>query len=354
VAPLLLAFTWAGNDYAWLSPQVSVAFAVSAVVMAAFLIVELRADDPVVPLSIFRNRVFAIAALVTFVSGAAMFAGTVYIPLFMQAVLGFSATNAGLVLTPMTLGIVGGSMISGQVVSRTGRYKWVTVSGLVVACVGLWLLAQLDAGSSQWHGMRDMFLIGFGLGFTIPTLVLAAQNSVSHAMLGVSTSIVTFARSVGGTIGVAIMGSLLTRRLDDELAAGLPAEVQARAPAPLLEALKNPRLLLDEGALDQVRARGFDALFGADAPALFEATVESMREALATSITDVFLLSLGVMVVALAVSVLLPEIPLRTTHEMAPEVEERAAAPAASAPAPAAAGAMIEATRADVRAPEAQ
>jgi len=334
IAPLLLAFSWAGTEYAWASPQVLASFAASAVMFALFLMVEMRAEDPVVPLSIFRNRIFTVCMAVSFVSGAGMFAGMVYIPLFMQGVLDFSATNAGLVLTPMTLGMVSGSVMSGQLVARLGHYKWMTTSGLVVAPSGMWMLSQLDAGSAQWNGMLGMSILGFGLGMTIPMLVLAAQNALPHSLMGVSTSLVTFVRSVGATIGVAIMGSLLTRRLDDELAAGLPAQVQERAPEQLLDALANPRLLLDDGALRQVRERGFDALFGADAGPLFEATLDSMRDGLAESIGDVFLLSVGVLVVALAISLFLREIPLRTTMEAVEEEPERAESAVASPAAP--------------------
>ena len=316
IAPLLLAFSWAGNDYGWTDRRVLTPFLVSAAMFALFITLERRAADPIVPLSLFRNSIFTVSNVVTVVSGAAMFSGSVYIPLFMQGVLGFSATNAGLVLTPMTIAMVVGSIAGGQLISRTGRYRGVVPAGLAVSALGLYLLSRLDADSSQLAGIRDMAIIGFGIGFTFPVLMIAAQNAVPDSMLGVVSSLSQFARSVGGTIGVAIMGSLLARRLDDELAAGLPAEVREGAPAPLLEAITNPRLLLDDGALARVRDQGFAPVFGADAPRLFEASIASMRDALAISIADVFLLAAVLMALAAGLGLLLREIPLSSTRDL--------------------------------------
>ena len=309
IAPMLLAFSWAGNDYAWTSPQVVGSLCLSALAFAAFVVFENRADDPVIPFSLFKNRVFAVCTAATFVSGAGMFAGSVYIPLFMQGVLSFSATNAGLVLTPMTVAMVIGSGAAGQMISRTGKYKWMTVAGLICATSGLLLLSFMNAGSSQIYGMASMSVVGLGLGLSFPTLVLATQNAVPHAMMGVTTSLNQFARSVGGTIGVAIMGSILIRRLDHELATSLPREVQQGAPAPLLDGLANPRILLDDGALARVRDEAFAPVFGADSARLFDETIASMKAALATSINDVFLIATGLMAIAVVIILFLPEVP---------------------------------------------
>jgi EmrB/QacA subfamily drug resistance transporter len=317
IAPLLLAFSWAGNDYGWASPQVLGAFGLSAVALASFFVVELGAEDPVIPLSLFKNRVFAVCTACAFVSGAAMLAGSVYIPLFMQGVLDFSATNAGLVLTPMTIAMVAGSGTAGQLISRTGRYKWMTVAGLVAATGGLLLLSFMTVDSSQIYGMASMSVVGLGLGLSFPTLVLATQNAVPQAMMGVTTSMNQFARSVGGTIGVAIMGSILIRRLNDELAGGLPPRVREGAPPELLDALSNPRLLLDDSAVARVRDQAFAPVFGDESASLFDATIESMKVALASSITDVFLIAAVLMAASVAIILFLPELPFRRTQTAA-------------------------------------
>jgi EmrB/QacA subfamily drug resistance transporter len=324
IAPLLLGFSWAGTEYAWASPQVVAAFAVSAVMAAVFVAAERRADEPIIPFALFRNGIFFVSTAITFITGAAMFSGSVYIPLFMQGVLGFSATNSGLVMMPMTLAMVCGSVVSGQLVSRTGRYKWICTAGLGVATGGLFILSTMEANSSQAAGITGMAVLGLGLGLSFPPLVLAGQNAVPFTMMGVTTSLNQFARSVGGTIGVAIMGSILTRRLNDELASGLPQEVQERAPAPLLEGIQNPRILLDDNALARVRDEGFAAVFGADAGRLFDATLESMKAALATSITEIFFIASMVMAVGFALSFLLREIPLRTSNVSVEEEEQLA------------------------------
>jgi len=212
--------------------------------------------------------------------------------------------------------MVFGSLIGGQVVSRTGKYKWIRVFGMGVSTAGMYMLSMLATDSSQARGMVDMAVLGFGLGFTIPTLTLAAQNAVPYSMLGVVSAFTQFARSVGGTIGVAIMGSVMTRQLDTHLAGGLSPEVQQRAPAQLLEALKSPRVLLDSHALNLLHDEGFVPIFGADADRLFNSTIASMKTALAGSITDIFFISTMIMVAAFAVTFLLGELPLRVTNEM--------------------------------------
>lgn len=321
IAPLLLAFSWAGTDYPWLSVQVIGPLALSALMGVAFFLIETRADEPIVPFSLFRNQIFAVCTAVTFVSGAAMFSASVYIPLFMQGVLNFSATNAGLVLTPMTIAMVCGSAIGGQMISRTGKYKLMTVFGLVLATGGLFLLSTMTDHSSQVRGMEYMTVVGFGLGLSFPTLVLASQNAVPFQMMGLTTSLNQFARSVGGTIGVAIMGSILTRRLNEEIGAGLPSRVSQEAPPQLLAALHNPRVLLDDNAMQRLRDEGFGRLFGGDGPQLFDQTIGSMKAGLATSITEVFLFAAILGAVACVISLFLRETRLRTTFEAASALE---------------------------------
>lgn len=328
IAPMLLAFSWAGVDYAWASPQVIAPIAFSVAMMITFFLVEIRADEPIVPFSLFRNSIFAVCTIVTFVSGAAMFSASVYIPLFMQGVLDFSATNAGLVLTPMTIAMVCGSFIGGQVISRTGRYKFLTVSGLALATLGLFLMSTLSRSASQITGMEYMAILGFGLGLSFPTLVLASQNAVPYRYMGVTTSLNQFARSVGGTIGVAIMGSILTRRLNDEIGAGLPPRVVQESPPQLLDALHNPRILLDDGALGRLRDEGFGAVFGNDATTLFNQTISSMKDGLATSITEVFMFAAILAAISVVISLFLKEVRLKTTWETAPEPADLVTSPA--------------------------
>ena len=188
--------------------------------------------------------------------------------------------------------------------------------------------------------MQYMSVLGFGLGLSFPALVLASQNAVPFSLMGLTTSLNTFARSVGGTIGVAIMGSILTRRLNDELASGFPATVREQSPPQLLDALRNPRILLDDEALTQIRTLGFDALFGANADALFAQTIDSIKGGLATAITEVFLFAAVLALVSVVISLFLREVPMRRTFEELhvtpgnPAPEPRAAPPQAPSPKP--------------------
>jgi hypothetical protein len=234
--------------------------------------------------------------------------------------------------------MVCGSALGGQVISRTGRYKLLTVGGLTIATLGLFLMSTMSSGSSQITGMQYMALLGFGLGLSFPTLVLATQNAVPHDMMGLTTSLNQFARSVGGTIGVAIMGSILTRRLNDELASGLPPRVAEEGPPQLIDALQNPRVLLDDGALQRLRDEGFGAVFGADGGALFEQSLSSMKTGLANSITEVFLFAAILAAIAVVISLFLREERLQTSYEAA-AARERAdettgPGPSVRAPAP--------------------
>jgi len=324
IAPMLLGFSWAGVDYPWGSPQVIGSLSLSAIMLCVFVLVELRAAEPIIPLSLFRRPVFTVVFVVTGLTGAGMFINSVLIPLFMQGVLGASATNSGLVLMPMTLGIVIGSTLGGQLVSRTGRYRFIIAGGIAIAIAGVYLLSTMTPSTSRMVASSYMFVVGFGLGFTMPTLVIAVQNAFSFEVLGTVTSMITFARSVGGTIGIAIFTSLMTSRLSGEVDARMPADVPAAAPPQLMDALRNPRILLNEGALAQIRSF-FDGL---GRPELFDEAIGALKGGLAVAITDVFFLAMFVVIAAFLISLVLPEHPLRTSAESPWAERERAMAAA--------------------------
>lgn len=326
ISPMLLGFSWAGVDYPWGSPQVIGSLSLAAVMLCVFVLVELRVAEPIIPLSLFRTPVFAVVFVVTALTGAGMFINSVLIPLFMQGVLGASATNSGLVLMPMTFGIVAGSTLGGQLVSRTGRYRFIIAGGIAIAVAGVYLLSTMTPSTSRMQASSYMFVVGFGLGFTMPTLVIAVQNAFSFEVLGTVTSMITFARSVGGTIGIAVFTSLMTSRLSGEVDARMPADVPAAAPAKLMDALRNPRILLNEGALSQIRSF-FD---GIGRPELFDEAIGALKAGLAVAITDVFFLAMFVVIAAFLIALILPEHPLRTTSE-APWAERQRAIAAAAA-----------------------
>ncbi|HEY7034160.1 MAG TPA: MDR family MFS transporter [Thermomicrobiales bacterium] len=315
--PLLLAFSWAGTDYPWGSPQILSLLAFSAVMIVAFIFIESRAAEPIIPLRFFRNRIFAVSVTVMFLVGSAMFGAILYVPLFVQGVIGQSATNSGAVLTPMMLALVIASTTSGQVISRSGRYKWSALLGLSIVTFGLWLQSRMDVNTSSGTAVRNMIVLGLGIGLSMPTFTIAVQNAFPAKEIGVVTAAVQFFRSIGATIGVAIMGTFLTTSLHDNLTAGLPPDVRQAIPAGTIGAI-DPQALASPDA-----QRALQAQFAAvpDGGRLFAELMATMRAALATALHDAFLMSALVAACALATSLLLREIPLRK-RQATPAIEE--------------------------------
>jgi len=215
---LVLVASLGGTTWGWGSPQI-VGLAVLGVVLGvAFVAVERRAAEPVLPLKLFRIRTFALSAVISFVVGFAMFGAMTYLPTFLQVVQGVSPTMSGVHMLPMVFGLLVSSTVSGQVVSRTGRWKVFPIAGTAVTTIGLLLLHQLDESSSTWVMSGCFLVFGLGLGLVMQVLVLIVQNAVSYEDLGVATSGATFFRSIGASFGVAVFGTVFTNRLGDRLA----------------------------------------------------------------------------------------------------------------------------------------
>lgn len=215
---LVLVASLGGTTWGWGSPQI-VGLAVLGVVLAfVFVAVEGKAAEPVLPLKLFRIRTFTLSAVISFIVGFAMFGAMTYLPTFLQIVQGVSPTMSGVHMLPMVFGLLLSSTASGQIVSRTGRWKVFPVVGTAVTTLGLLLLHQLDEGSSTAEMSSYFFVFGLGLGLVMQVLVLIVQNAVSYEDLGVATSGATFFRSIGASFGVAIFGTIFTNRVGDKLA----------------------------------------------------------------------------------------------------------------------------------------
>lgn len=309
VVPLLLALSWGGVQYEWGSGQILGLLACAALAAAGFVANESRVTDPIIPLSIFRYPVVSVSLLVVFLTGFGMFGGIIFIPLFFQAVLGASATNSGSFLTPMMLGVVAGGIISGQALSRLGgHYRLQGLTGLAVMAAGVFLLSRMTATTSYGQAVANIVLMGVGLGVTFPVYTLVVQNTVPYRMLGVATSSIQFFRSIGGTLGLAVLGAVMTNRFAAELAKVVPAGVKEIVPREQLDYLaENPQALLSPEARDQLEA-GFAPL-GAQGAALLEQLLDALRQALSTAIGEVFLISLLVVAAAWAATLLLRPAP---------------------------------------------
>jgi len=310
VVPMLLAFSWAGSRYGWASTQIIGLLSWAAIGVVVFTYAELRAEEPLLPMSLFRNRIFTVSALVTLVTGVGMFGSLFYIPLFVQGVIGRSATNSGIVTMPMMIAMAISSAIAGQIMSRIGRYRVLGTFGLLVMVAGMFLLSRMDANSTSSEATQGMVVLGIGLGLSMPLFMLAVQNAVPYRFMGISTSTMQFLRSVGGTMGVAIMFSLIQRQYSTGLQASVPEAV--RSQPKFMAALKDPQFLLNQQAFAQTRD-AFNS-FGAQGGALFQQTLQGVKQALASGIADAFFISVFVVAAAVVIGVFMKEVPLRKVH----------------------------------------
>jgi EmrB/QacA subfamily drug resistance transporter len=294
VTSLIMVTTWGGNEYAWGSPTI-VSLAVAGVaLLVVFVWWELRAEEPILPLSLFRSRVFAVANAMGFTIGMAMFGAIVFIPLYLQLVYGASPTSSGLRLLPLMAGLLVAAIASGRAISRVGRYKIFPIVGTIVLVAGMFLLSRLAVGTAPWLASVYMLVVGVGIGLVMQVLVLVVQNDVSRRDIGVATSTATFSRSVGGSFGVAIFGTIFATRLADQLAR-LPRSVTDR---------------LGSGVhLQPEQAKRLPPLVHTD-----------FLNAFAHALHGVFLWGAAIAAIPAVLAWLLKEVPLRTT--LAPAAAE--------------------------------
>ena len=231
LSSIVLFTSLGGTTWPWRSSQIVGLMALGAVLLVAFVFVEARAAEPIVPLELFRNRVFTVTSVIGFIVGLALFGAVTYLPLYLQIVKGHSPTTSGLLLTPLMAGVLVTSIGSGQLISRFGRYKPFPIAGTALMTVAMLLLSRISVGMPTWQAALLMVLLGFGLGMTMQVLVLAAQNAVPYELLGVATSGSTLFRQVGGSIGVSIFGAIFANRLGVHLASALPPGVRPPAAA---------------------------------------------------------------------------------------------------------------------------
>jgi EmrB/QacA subfamily drug resistance transporter len=210
---LLLGLTWAGREYAWLSAQVLGSSAAAVVLLVLFALAERRAPEPILPFDLLRRRNVAVGVASIGLVAMCMFGTISFVPLFVQGVIGTSATASGVVLTPMMLGAVTMSIVSGQWVSRTGRYKWNALAGPVVLGTAMLLLSQMDVDTTRGEAIRNMVIAGIGMGLMMQIFVLVIQNTVPVRTLGSATALAQFARAIGATLGVTLMGVIVNQGL---------------------------------------------------------------------------------------------------------------------------------------------
>ncbi len=279
LALLLFALSEGGASQPWTSPRIVGMLVGAAVLLGAFVVVERRAEDPMIPLGLLLDRNVAATSIAGLALGAGMFAAIFYVPLFMQTVVGVSSANAGVALVPLMLGLVITSSLAGIAVTRTGRYKGLVMTGPVVAAVGLLLMSRMSPDTSALGAGWRMLIVGAGIGIAMQNLVLVAQNSVPARHTGVVTSLATLVRSVGGTIGIAVLGTIFATRL----LGGISEQ---------LESVGGIEQLHADGELDSA------TILGAANSNLAEPVREAVRLGISDTLLDVFLLAVPFMLVA--------------------------------------------------------
>ncbi|MEE4495235.1 MFS transporter [Streptomyces sp. BE230] len=308
---LVLLTSWGGTEYAWGSRTIVGLAAGAAGTTLLFLAVEHRAPEPIIPLRLFRDSIFNVTALVGAVVGVALFGAASYLPTFLQMVDGATATESGLLMLPMMGGIVGASVVSGQLISRTGRYRVYPIAGSAISAVGMWLLSRLETDTPRFEYSIAQAVLGLGIGLIMPVLVLAVQNSVRPADLGTATSANTYFRQIGGSVGAAVFGTLFAGRLADALAVRLPAGA----------GLPDPESITPQ-------------LVHAMEPALRDAYIQAYADAM----PRIFLYLVPVLVLGLFFAFFLKEKPLVSHHSPETAAEPASIPSARTDPVPPSAG----------------
>jgi MFS family permease len=304
VVPILVGLTWAGITYPWDSIQVITALAGGAVLLAVFAVWENHAAEPILTLHLFESRAFTVAVILSFVVGIALFGALTFLPLYAQGVLGYSAQDAGLVLSPLMLGFVLGSLVGGQLTTRTGRYKMQTNIGMALAVVGMFLLSRLSATSPFSQALVAMIVTGAGVGAVFPTLSVVVQSAFPYRMLGTANAARQFFNNLGAVMGVPIMATIVIETLKNEL----PRHLPSGAGAQLAKAATSGAQGLIAG-----QNQGLTEAFGKLPPALEHQVLTAVRVSLSIGIERAFLLGTVLMALGLLTTLFLPEIPLRGT-----------------------------------------
>lgn len=299
VSCVLLVTVWGGTEFAWASPPIIGLGAAAAVLIGLFLWQEQRAAEPILPLRLFRNRVFNLTGGAAFILGLTMLGSSIFLPLFLQVATGASATNSGLLLLPLTTGIVTMSITSGRLITRTGRYKLWPIVGSALMILGLALLSLMDTSTGRLQSSLFMLVLGLGMGMVMQVLVIALQNAVEYRDLGIATSTNTFFRSLGGAFGAALFGAILAGRLDYYL----------------------PRLLPAGSGVDPVLVTGSPAMIRTLPPEVQAA----VAEAFARSTVTVFRWVVPFAAVSFVLALALPEHPLRETAHIGARAPDQAA-----------------------------
>ncbi|WP_326701015.1 MFS transporter [Streptomyces sp. NBC_01754] len=310
---LILGTSWGGNEYAWGSPVIVGLFIGGLVALALFCVVELRAKEPMLPMRLFRNPVFGVCSVLSFIVGFAMLGAMIYLPTYLQYVDGDSATLSGVRTLPLVIGLLAASVFSGNVVSKTGHYRFFPIAGSLVMAGGLFLLSRMGPDSGVWRESLFMLVLGIGIGLSMQVLTIVVQNTVDYADLGTATSGVTFFRTLGSSFGTAVFGTIYANALRPNLNQGIEQAARAGGdPATLAGAARSPQAV----------------------HALPAAQSTPLAQAYADTLHTVFLWTVPVALIGFVVSLFLKQVRLRdSARASSTDMGEGFAQPSAGDPA---------------------
>ncbi|MED1780252.1 DHA2 family efflux MFS transporter permease subunit [Brevibacillus fortis] len=321
IVPMLLAFSWAGDGpgkYAWGSWQIIGLFAATIVSLIVFIMIEMKVKTPVLPLGLFKNSIFTVSNLVGFFLNAGMMGAIIYVPFFVQGVKGISPTMAGYVAMPMSIAMLTTSALAGQIMTKTGKYKKMALSGLSVMALGMVLMYFMSPATPIYLLVIYMVILGLGIGIAMPVFSLTVQNAVAPQQLGVATATSQLFRNLGGTIGIAVMGTVMSASMSAKMTQLSGAMGQGNNPAAADPALAEKLSLFTnpQNLLDQPKIEATLASLPPDLQPLFTHMLDMIREAMSYGITTTFLTGAIVAGIAVIIALFLKEIPLRSGNDM--------------------------------------
>lgn len=312
---MLLALVWAGGKYDWGSAEIIGLLAASVVLVALFIAQEARHPEPILPLHLFRNRVFLVSNLIVFTFGVGVFGAFQYLGIFVQTALGASATASGVVTTPQSVGVLFASVIGGQVIARRGKYKWQTVIGAAVIALSMFFLRMVDVDTPIWHISVIMVVLGVGFGLVLPTMSLVIQNAVPYEYLGVASSSSQFFRQIGSVLGIAVFGAVLANVYHAEFADRFNAADRAAVGQTISVELDDPTITLNKGVFTTIQ-RDVRKLDGGEQ--ILQRATDAQAESVAVAVRLIFTLAFAFALLCLLFALMIKELPLRRTVRSSP------------------------------------
>lgn len=330
---LLLALVWAGDKYAWASVEIAGLVATSVAFVALFIWQEARHPEPVLPLHLFKNRVFLLSNLIVFTFGAGVFGAFSYLGLYLQTAMDASATTSGVISTPQSLGVLLASTVGGQIISRKGRYRTQTIIGAALIAVAMGWLTTLRADTPLWHISAIMVVLGVGFGLVLPTMSLIVQNAVPYQYLGVASSSSQFFRQIGSVLGIAVFGAILANSFHSTFEEEFGTKDQALVGASAVSQLDDPTIRINPREYSVIE-RNVRAL--PDGEAVLARATKAQDDAMTVALRRIHLAAFGCAILCLLFTLLMKELPLRRTvgspAALPGSVQAASGPPAAPAP----------------------